>query len=58
MHIHQGGTLNTYCGQPLTLGTNLSWADAHKATCLDCHKAYFPAQSAAERYHGSNQFGR
>jgi len=64
MHIHQGGTLNTYCGEPLRLDSNISWEQAEEATCEACHAAFFPAQWAATAdprevaYHGSNQWGR
>lgn len=65
VHLHQGGTVNTYCGEALTLGTAVSWEVAHEATCLACHREFFPAQSAArahaEReasFHGSTAFGR
>jgi hypothetical protein len=65
MHIHQGGTLNTYCGEALTLQTNVSWEQAEQSTCIGCLNAFFPAQHAAREhsereaaYHGSNQWGR
>lgn len=67
VHIHQGGTTNTYCGEPLRLDasvTNVSWEQAAEATCYECHAAFFPAQWAAEdaarehRYHTSTQWGR
>ena len=34
-HIHQGGTLNTYCGAPLAHG-DVGWQEADKATCATC----------------------
>jgi len=64
MHIHQGGTLNTYCGEPLTLATNVSWEQAEEATCSGCHAAFFPQQwlttaDPREReFHTSTQWGR
>jgi len=39
IHIHQGGTTNTYCGQPLALNarvTNVSWEQADLSNCDDC----------------------
>lgn len=38
VHIHQGGTLETYCGQPLPEGS-VSWEDAAKANCPLCKHA-------------------
>lgn len=36
IHIHQGGTMQTYCGQPLSLPGNVSWEQASLATCRPC----------------------
>lgn len=44
VHIHAGGTLLTYCGQPLRLddeATNVSWEQAEEATCTEC-RSHFP----------------
>jgi len=36
IHIHQGGTIHAYCGQPVRLGLHVSWEDATTATCPGC----------------------
>ncbi len=41
-HIHRGGTARTYCGADLTLRSNVSWEQAHEATCLACLEAFAP----------------
>jgi hypothetical protein len=43
VHIHQGGTLQTYCSQPLRLDaveTNVSWEQAHLSTCPTCSAVF------------------
>lgn len=40
LHIHQGGTTNTYCGQPLEFGCAVSWEDARRATCSGCRSHF------------------
>jgi hypothetical protein len=47
VHIHQGGTINTYCGQSLTGTRTVGWESAHRATCDDClgHFISAPAPS-------------
>lgn len=34
-HIHQGGTLNTFCGLPVR-PIDVSWEQADAATCGRC----------------------
>lgn len=42
VHIHQGGTTGTYCGEQLRPGVAaVAWEQASSATCPDC-LAYFP----------------
>ena len=39
IHIHAGGTLRTFCDQPLRLDdveTNVSWEQATEADCVRC----------------------
>lgn len=39
VHIHQGGTVKTYCGrmvERLYARRTVSWEDADQATCLPC----------------------
>jgi hypothetical protein len=35
VHIHQGGTVNTYCGKPVRVG-DVSWEQASKSNCPTC----------------------
>ena len=46
IHIHQGGTTRTYCGQPLRLDdehTNVSWEQADLCNCDDCLGSFISA---------------
>lgn len=36
IHIHQGGTLRTYCGAPLDARTNVQWPNWDEASCPRC----------------------
>lgn len=49
VHIHQSGTLVTYCGLPVQ-SADTAWEGAHQAECPTC-KSHF-------NYHGSNAIGR
>ena len=45
IHIHQGGTLNTFCQTPLVDVVNdggviVDWTDAAEATCSPCSSAF------------------
>lgn len=41
IHIHQGGTVRTYCGLPLIVNMrSVGWESAHRATCPDCEAAF------------------
>ncbi|HXJ63024.1 MAG TPA: hypothetical protein VNN79_04645 [Actinomycetota bacterium] len=39
VHIHQGGTVKTYCGRPVErpdVKRTVSWEQAGEATCFTC----------------------
>ena len=40
IHIHQGGTHNAYCGEPLGIGNAVGWEAAGFATCPGCRNAW------------------
>ncbi len=40
IHIHQGGTHNAYCGEPLGIGNAVGWEAAGFATCPGCLVAF------------------
>jgi len=46
IHIMQGGTTNTFCGQPLRLDdevSNVQWPQAAEANCDDCLGSFISA---------------
>jgi hypothetical protein len=49
IHIHQGGTIHAYCGQPVRLGLHVSWEDATTATCPGCTEHFTPCCPGAPR---------
>ena len=48
VHIHQGGTTVTYCGQDVA-ATDVSWDRAEWSNCFSCIREFFPAQSGVTR---------
>jgi hypothetical protein len=44
VHIHQGGTLRTYCGLGVSRATGglVAWEQADDATCVRCLDAWLP----------------
>lgn len=47
IHIHQGGTMQTYCGEPLAL-PNVSWEQAAESDCDPCKSHFLPDQEVIE----------
>lgn len=54
VHIHQGGTLRTYCGLRVSRATGglVAWEQAHDATCSRCIRAFAPTAEGLAA-HGS-----
>ena len=43
IHIHQGGTVKTYCGRTIVhIHRVVGWEDAAEATCLGCSARFSP----------------
>lgn len=55
VHIHQGGTLRTYCGLGVSRATGglVAWEQAHAATCIRCLAAWDNGPGADIAAHGS-----